>query len=172
MKMKMKGGDWFFAKQQFERLPSFCFFCGIIGHSEQACEKLYDNPSAEVNPLLYGLHLRASAKKSTVVNGSRWIRQGCRRPAKAAGGVDSIQVDSASSHLGKSLNNPINSGINNADQIPELVGLSKNVKVNKGSYDKSDSLINGNEDGNIEDQDGKFVLDSKRKRIEVLEGGS
>ncbi|XVF51254.1 hypothetical protein PTKIN_Ptkin04bG0169900 [Pterospermum kingtungense] len=43
MKLKRAGGDWFSISFQYERLPTLCFYCGIIGHSDQFCERLYDN---------------------------------------------------------------------------------------------------------------------------------
>ena len=27
---------------KYERLPTFCFYCGIIGHGERFCEKYFD----------------------------------------------------------------------------------------------------------------------------------
>lgn len=47
--MKIKkagGGDWLWIHFKYERLPSFCFYCGILGHLEKFCEALFDNPQA------------------------------------------------------------------------------------------------------------------------------
>lgn len=43
MKIKKAGGEWVWLNFKYEQLPTFCFFCGIIGHSEKLCEKLFDN---------------------------------------------------------------------------------------------------------------------------------
>ncbi|WOG91293.1 hypothetical protein DCAR_0310541 [Daucus carota subsp. sativus] len=42
MRIKRAGGDWLWINFKYERLPSFCFFCGVIGHSEKFCESLFD----------------------------------------------------------------------------------------------------------------------------------
>lgn len=34
MKMKMAGDDWFWANSKY--VPTFCFICGIISHSENS----------------------------------------------------------------------------------------------------------------------------------------
>lgn len=44
MKLKKAGGEWLWINFKYERLTSFCFYCGIIGHSDKFCETLFDNP--------------------------------------------------------------------------------------------------------------------------------
>lgn len=45
MRIKKSGDEWLWIKFKYERLPSFCFYCGIIGHSDKFCEALFDNPT-------------------------------------------------------------------------------------------------------------------------------
>lgn len=44
MRLKKTGGEWFTILFQYERLPTFCFHCCLIGHSDLKCEKLFDVP--------------------------------------------------------------------------------------------------------------------------------
>lgn len=39
MRIKKAGGEWMWIKFKYERLPSFCFYCGLIGHFEKFCRK-------------------------------------------------------------------------------------------------------------------------------------
>ena len=42
MKIKKQGGEWTWINFKYERLPTFCFFCGIIGHNERFCQRFFD----------------------------------------------------------------------------------------------------------------------------------
>lgn len=37
-KVKNKGGEWCMVNFKYEKLGLFCFFCGLLGHSEQKYE--------------------------------------------------------------------------------------------------------------------------------------
>lgn len=62
---------WFQFK--YERLPSFCFFCGSIGHTKKFCEALFNNPQ-EKEARQYDSSLRAPMRKQGVSTENRWIR--------------------------------------------------------------------------------------------------
>uniref|UniRef100_A0A199U9H5 Zinc knuckle CX2CX4HX4C domain-containing protein n=1 Tax=Manihot esculenta TaxID=3983 RepID=A0A199U9H5_MANES len=44
MQLSKRGVDWFWADFKYERFPTFCYFCGVIGHTDRFCSKLYDLP--------------------------------------------------------------------------------------------------------------------------------
>ena len=54
MRIKKVGGEWAWITFKYERLSMFCFLCGMIGHCDRFCEKLFD---CEVKPkeMLYGV---------------------------------------------------------------------------------------------------------------------
>ncbi|XP_074346275.1 uncharacterized protein LOC141685050 [Apium graveolens] len=73
MKVKRVGGDWSWANFKYERLSSFCFVCGLLGHQERDCAIVYANPDKEVIHS-YGTWLRAPGKNARSINvGAKWL---------------------------------------------------------------------------------------------------
>lgn len=76
IKIKREGGDWNWINFKFERLSTFCFVCGIMGHSERDCDIVYANPDKEITRS-YSVWLRAPSKNMRYQNmGVRWLRNG------------------------------------------------------------------------------------------------
>lgn len=73
MKIKRDGGDCSWINFKYERLNTFCFVCGKIGHSERDCHVVYANPGKEIERV-YGTWLRAPNRNTKVSTGSRWLR--------------------------------------------------------------------------------------------------
>ncbi|XP_074336503.1 uncharacterized protein At4g02000-like [Apium graveolens] len=70
MKIKREGGNWGWVNFKYERLGSFCFVCGIIGHTERECNIVYANPEKEIERA-YGTWLRASGRGGKQNAGAR-----------------------------------------------------------------------------------------------------
>lgn len=73
MKIKREGDSWSWLNLKYERLGTFCFVCGIIGHSERECHVVYANPGKPIEKA-YGTWLRASSRNVRNNTGSRWLR--------------------------------------------------------------------------------------------------
>lgn len=75
MKLKMTGETWFWINFKYENVPSFCFICGIVGHSERFCSQLFEKPENEiVKP--YGAWMRAPLRRQVKPIGAKWLRNG------------------------------------------------------------------------------------------------
>ncbi|KAL8107899.1 hypothetical protein AgCh_024343 [Apium graveolens] len=75
MKIKRAGGDWSWVHFKYERLTTFCFVCGKLGHSERDYNVVYANPGKELERT-YGTWLRAPSKNIKTETTSRWLRNG------------------------------------------------------------------------------------------------
>lgn len=68
MKIKKARGDCSWVNFKYDRLPSFCFFCGIIGHSDKFCKKFFEFPDKSVEKM-FGPWLRAPSRRSIAAGG-------------------------------------------------------------------------------------------------------
>lgn len=73
VKIKREGNSWSWLNFKYERLGTFCFVCGIIGHSERDCNVVYANLEKMVEKA-YGVWLRAPSRNAKNNTGARWLR--------------------------------------------------------------------------------------------------
>lgn len=75
MKLKKIDSNWCRVNFKYENIPTFCFICGLIGHSDKFCEKLFDTPAEKiVKP--YGPFMKAEQRRRNHTIGSKWLRMG------------------------------------------------------------------------------------------------
>lgn len=58
MKLKRENDSWNWINFKYERLGTFNFVCGRLGHSNRDCEVVYANPTKTINRT-YGTWLLA-----------------------------------------------------------------------------------------------------------------
>lgn len=44
-KVRARNGEWVSVVFKYERLGTFCFACGVLGHTDRTCEKLFEQDS-------------------------------------------------------------------------------------------------------------------------------
>ncbi|CAH9087108.1 unnamed protein product [Cuscuta europaea] len=80
-------GENFCAKFRYEKLPSFCFACGIIGHAERFCPR-YPDSKGSSGELLFGPELRASKGNVAVGGINGWSQLAKEKGRKRRGDRD------------------------------------------------------------------------------------
>lgn len=112
MKLKRDNSAWSVVEFRYERLPTFCFHCGIIGHGEKFCHKVFQR-NVQTGEKQYGPWLRAGLRRGAPLLNQRWVapaatveRQSWVAPAKASFNEGKPTLNGASSsdddnHAGK-----------------------------------------------------------------------
>ncbi|KAM6600189.1 hypothetical protein CsatA_019798 [Cannabis sativa] len=170
MKLCKDNGEWIWANFKYEHIPTFCFVCGIIGHSERFCPRRFDE---DYNPLVkpYGNGMRAQNKKKNYLIGAQWLRTGSEQEVAGDNGGEGGRpgVNIADSVGPKIME------IDDANQGENMASL--NLGKNKGIlFGNNDSNEGGIERGNIgknneqmaiNDDEILLLMDSKRRRTGV-----
>nr|GMC57863.1 uncharacterized protein LOC109192285 [Ipomoea batatas] len=72
MKIKPSKGEAFYVDFKYERFPTFCFLCGLIGHSEIFCSMQFEGVTKEtVRP--FSVELRDAGRRTQPHRGQRWL---------------------------------------------------------------------------------------------------
>jgi hypothetical protein len=73
-RLKKPGGGTQEVQFKYERLGMFCYYCGLLGHTDETCDLLY---SAETDDgaRRWGPELRVEARRPTDGGGGRWLRE-------------------------------------------------------------------------------------------------
>ncbi|KAL8090914.1 hypothetical protein AgCh_040108 [Apium graveolens] len=75
MKVRKSGNKWSWITLKYENVPTFCFICGVLGHSDKFCSKLFEVPENEISRP-YGAWMRAPLRRAKMAIGSKWLRNG------------------------------------------------------------------------------------------------
>ncbi|KAK1399917.1 CCHC-type domain-containing protein [Heracleum sosnowskyi] len=75
MKIRKSEQEWCWVNFKYEAIPTFCFICGLIGHGERFCDKIFDIPMESIEKP-YGAWLRADPRRKTHTLGAKWLRNG------------------------------------------------------------------------------------------------
>jgi hypothetical protein len=73
-RLKKPGGGTQEVQFKYERLGMFCYYCSLLGHTDETCDLLY---SAETDDGVrrWGPEVRVEARRPTDGGGGRWLRE-------------------------------------------------------------------------------------------------
>uniref|UniRef100_A0A803QS68 CCHC-type domain-containing protein n=1 Tax=Cannabis sativa TaxID=3483 RepID=A0A803QS68_CANSA len=172
LKLTKDDGTWFWVNFKYERAPTFCFICGIIGHTERFCSKLF-HQSVDTVVKPYGEFMRAQPQRNHKNIGARWLRTRGWTPPVAAGGSSGSMagqrnpnmegsggVGSASNQEGSDLlNGATVSGVIRANQGAGKYG--NNAMGNQGE----NQGMNRGKDIMSDQEDILVIYDSKKRKV-------
>lgn len=168
MKIKREGDAWSWINFKYERLSSFCFVCGKLGHAERECSVVYAHPEKTI-VRAYGSWLRAPAKNASMNMGSRWLRN--VNDSSKVWDHKSFQSESSNSGHGTEEDRYTAKFMEVDGTVREING--DNDMVNVKTREIRDTNIGNQSQNQLEIISGGsvgekqvFVLDSKRKRVE------
>ncbi|XP_050207931.1 uncharacterized protein LOC126657306 [Mercurialis annua] len=163
MKLRRGGGKWSWLNFQYERLPMFCFCCGIIGHWEKFCAKYFENPIPK-EFLPYDSCLRVNLKKM-VNTGDRWLQPSSQ--ARVSSDEEGDEVEALNGKISENLKISYhNRNLNlNMEDTRKVGGEGKSNPLNNGDLNYSGYGKDKGESKSSEE--AELTLDSKRKRLEL-----
>lgn len=96
MKLRKSEKEWSWVNFKYEVIPTFCFICGIIGHGERFCARIFDTPIENIEKP-YGPWIRADPKRKTHTLVAKWLRNGGSFQATKSDGAreEGLNMDSS-----------------------------------------------------------------------------
>lgn len=167
MKLKRSESSWNWINFKYERMGSFCFVCGVIGHSERECSIVYANPEKTIERA-YGVWLRAPNRNVKTGTGARWLRSGNDDGNRWAG--NNFGSTSSTNGDGGKTNEPRFMEVDGV--MREIAGKQGDVTIVTQNKGDNDGVNQGyNKEGNIVGKDLNLneivVIDPKRRRVET-----
>ncbi|MCH84643.1 DUF4283 domain protein [Trifolium medium] len=73
-RLKKPGGGTQEVKFKYERLGKFCYYCGLLGHTDETCDLLYSAESDD-GVRRWGPEVRVETRRPTYGGGGRWLTE-------------------------------------------------------------------------------------------------
>lgn len=174
MKLKKSDANWCWVNFMYEAIPTFCFICGIVGHGEKFCAKLFEEPLETIEKP-YGAFMRAEPRRRSHTIGSKWLRSGVSGPGKSTvvdsgtGRGEVVTVINADSGLqgdnvgGYGIDRPL--GVIQGRGEIQGISINSNLASGATTADQNGKLSKQAEDNNISESNDLIVLEVKRRRM-------
>lgn len=149
MKIKMAGNEWYQVNFKYKNVSTFCFSCGIFGHSEKFCGKLFEVPEGDIVKL-YGPWMLALFRGQVNPTGAKWLRTeagnaGFRSETGKQGensGNDGSKHDPVITPTNlETVGRGENAGVGNIQNLNVKAGKELNIPLISGHPNKKDITV-------------------------------
>lgn len=170
MKIYRNKEEGFWVNFKYERVPTFCFIRGVIGHSDRFCHKLFEETEDSiVKP--YGVFMKAPDRRINKQIGARWLRDNMAQPL-----ADSFQgtVTDNNEQRNKRKEKPkitdtimIKSGIQGGGLRSEIRGrIEDSGKSGNLNYWCGKQIMPVTEVVELNNEDSVIFIDNKKRRVQ------
>jgi hypothetical protein len=164
-KIKKPDGEGRIVNFKYERLGTFCYICGMLGHSEMHCPTLFETQATAANRA-WGPELRADARRKQGGGMSKWIRDEANTNWVAPNPVFMSNQCSNSQRA----NNETNSGETAATSTTDkgekkgLAEIFRNPHIFYPNQSGTLKAANNHGEGMEEDIEDELIIKGGRKR--------
>uniref|UniRef100_A0A803NGP6 DUF4283 domain-containing protein n=1 Tax=Cannabis sativa TaxID=3483 RepID=A0A803NGP6_CANSA len=168
-KLQLMNGLVCYAHFKYEDLSTFCFICGILGHSERFCEVIFTTPPHMIKKY-YSLELKAEPQRRRQHSiGAKWLREGPEVGSSSSGSQCERDKSGVSNYNGEQLMEDLMCDENQlrSERIRSpLIKEGSNANMHKVG-NEMDFSINGNHLGQTEsnEENELVVLENKRGKM-------
>lgn len=166
MKLRKSEKEWCWVNFKYEAIPMLCFICGLIGHGERFCDRIFEM-SLENIEKPYEAWLRAHPRRKTHTMGAKWLRSGGGIQARNSGEKGGNDEDKESPENVAQMQQPsTKSGIIVQTSRTDKGEISGILKGNRQTDNYQPIIHNSNifEEGDNSGLDSLIVMDPKRRR--------
>jgi hypothetical protein len=182
-KVKKKGDEGGVVNFKYERLGIFCYYCGLLGHTDDSCDKLYSVESDD-GIREWGPELRPEVRRRGQESGGRWLREDEQvmwqtpnqerdtsingvmivkkqnGPQMKAGGADIIESSKRHDLMAALIKNPSLIGPPIKTRVKQLVTDQKQITASSGTSHNGADTANHGSINIVED-----IIVSEKKRM-------